>query len=415
MKTESTGGRRPTETNGESNIEERLASQFAAEMRQAEEDYPTLPLAEIGRESPGRTRRSKGMVWPRLAIPVAAVAVLAIAGLVAAGLAFGPAAGPAGRAGSSDAVLGADGIPTSIDGERVYRVGETVEPRVQGWYLLGGYVFDEPVSCPVRTSFPTDASPGDMLLPACGEFGLGPTAGSDATTGGVMVGSNPYVLSGWVGAPVVVRAKGCLLDNGTPCPPVVDAVVWPVVPTEIGGERVYRAADQASFPTSGSFLLGGRVAMPDVIPPCPMPIDRTTAENDLIPYCYWQAIDGIRVAPKVDALADLRDRVVVARVHVDDPEWVGCPATVQAQCQAAVVVEEVVWTGAPSSTSSLGPTPIETSPVNAVSSGEGVGPGQSGGGTVESGLVPTSPVAPPLPSTLPLPASLAPRLTPTPS
>jgi len=49
---------------------------------------------------------------------------------------------------------------------------------------------------------------------------------------------NPPALGGWLGAPVVARMKGCTWDNGTPCPPVVMAVVWP--------DRADRAAHRSA-------------------------------------------------------------------------------------------------------------------------------------------------------------------------
>ena len=243
--------------------------------------------------------------------------------------------GPGGPGAS--ATLGADGIPNQIDGERVYRVGETVESQKQGGYLLGGYVFRETANCPA------DATP----LVAC--FGLGPTAGSDVATGGVDVSvaidvsdPNPPALDGWIGAPIVASMKGCTWDNGTPCPPVVMSIVWPTVPTEIAGERVYRATNQVSFPTSGSFLLGGRFTKPDFVPPCPAPINLSAAEQQLMPWCFVQTIDLLPISP-MSSIDQPKNEIVVARVHVNDPLAAQCPAAAQADCKAAIVVESVVW------------------------------------------------------------------------
>jgi hypothetical protein len=119
------------------------------------------------------------------------------------------------------------------------------------------------------------------------------------------------------------------------------------IPTEIDGRRVYRAADKDSFPTSGSFLLGGVVTMPEFIPPCPA-LPTPGVEDDLIPYCWWVAVDGIRVAPRTaDLLSDLRFWSVVARVHINDSQAGLCPAALRNECTAAVVVEEVVWRAEP--------------------------------------------------------------------
>ena len=378
MKTEKGGG-----SVAEDSLQARLARQFAVELDLAEQDYPAIGRG--GRAALAPPNRPRGR-WPSLAALLAIVVGIAILVPLSSGYLTAPAV-PAGP--GSGVVLGSDGIPTQIDGEHVYRVGEKVESQKQGGYLLGGYVFQEVANC---------QSSEEPSVPC---FGLGPAAGSDTASGGIDVSvaidvsdPNPPSLGGWVGAPVVVRAKGCTWDNGMPCPPVVMAVVWPTVPAEIDGERVYRAANEASFPASGNFLLGGGVTMPDVMPPCPMPIDHTTAENDLVPYCFWEAIDGLRVAPKVDALADFRGRAVVARVHINDPEAAGCPVAVRAECTAAVVVEEVVWTGSPSPSSSLRPSPVATTRLNPASVGATDAPSQP----AASGLpAPPSPLALPSP------------------
>jgi hypothetical protein len=116
------------------------------------------------------------------------------------------------------------------------------------------------------------------------------------------------------------------------------------IPSQIDGGRVYRAADKAAFPQSGSFMLGGLVTTPDVIPPCAMR-NMTAAEADLVPYCEWQAIDGIQVAPKGLDISNSKARLIVARVHMSDTEAMLCPVSIQADCKAAVVVEAVVWSG----------------------------------------------------------------------
>ena len=277
------------------------------------------------------------------------------------------------------AVLGADGIPTQIGGEHVYRLSEAL-PNGSGSFLLGGYPVNFAMSCP--TALPQPTAEAD-LVGQCGGMELAPSAGQSPGPGLFMLaprGSDS--LTPWLDGPAVVirvhihdaAAASCSAGQKDACEAavVVEAVVWPVVPTQIAGERVYRAADQVSFPTSGSFLLGGPVTMPEFVPTCPMPIDHTTAENDLIPYCYWEAIDGIQVAPKVDALTNLSGRIVVARVHIGDAEAASCPISIQLQCKTAVVVEDVVWTGGPAS-SSPNPNPTPQTTPNSASS-EAIGP-----------------------------------------
>ena len=362
MKTDMAGG--PA---ADGNLEERLSRRFATELEQAERDYPTLGRRRA--VAPGRRRA--GLTWPRLAVPVVAIFMLAAVGLVGFGLIAAPGHAVTGPGGPA-AALGSDGIPNQIDGEHVYRVGEKVESQKQGWYLLGGYVFQEIANCPSSAGPP---------MPC---FGLGPIAGSDATTGGIDVSvavdasdPNPPAFGDWLGAPVVARMKGCSWDNGTPCPPVVMAVVWPEVPTQLNGERVYRATDQASFPTSGSFLLGGRFAKPSVMPPCPMRIDTTAAEQQLIPYCYVLSIDGLDVAP-MSNLDEPNNEIVVARVHIDDPLAAQCPASTRPGCEASIVVESVAWR----SDALLSASPSDGAPANIIPTANPASSGAAGASAV---------------------------------
>ena len=334
MKTNERGG-----ATANHKLEDRLARQFGADLEQAERDYSALGR----RRADPSGQRPVGLAWPRLAVPIVAIVLLIGGGFVGFGLvarSSDTTTGPGGFA----VAFGADGIPSQIDGERVYRVGEVVESEKQGGYLLGGYVFQEvAVRCPGNAPAPSDVTPCASGAEAS-SLGLGRSAGSDAASGGLLVGySSPEVLSGWVGAPVVARMKGCTLDNGTPCPPVVMALVWPTVLAEIAGERVYRATDKASFAAiKGSFLLGGRFAKPSVVPPCPAPVGKSEAEQQLIPYCYLPSIDGLQLAPK-SSIDEPNDEIVVVRAHVNDALAAQCPAAVQGDCEAAIVVESLVW------------------------------------------------------------------------
>jgi hypothetical protein len=362
MKTESNGG-----SAAESNVRRRLASLYESELDRAERDFPTMrtPLWD----GPERLPRRR----TRLRFAVGAVAFVAVAAILVGGgwLVANPESGPAGPGAIA---LGVDGIPNQIDGERVLRVGDNVESP--GGYLLGGYVYQE--TCPV----------GSQPQDTC--FGLGPTAGSNAATGGVAVSEahdmsdpNPFSLGSWIGAPIVASMKGCTWDNGTPCPPVVMEIVWPAVPTEVAGEHVYRAPSQGSYAAiKGSFLIGGRFSKPDFMPPCPAPINKSTAEQQLIPYCYIQSIDGLAISP-MSTIDETKNEIVVARVHVDDPLAAQCPAAAQADCKAAIVVESVVWrsdeliTGARPSIGHSGPSavPSATGSSNRIEPSAGTGTG----------------------------------------
>jgi hypothetical protein len=217
--------------------------------------------------------------------------------------------------------------------------------------------------------------------------------GSEALTGFL---TQPH----WLNGPAIVmrvhthdpEAAQCGADQQAACEAavVVEAVVWPTVPSEINGERVYRATDQASFPTSGSFLLGGPATKPSVMPPCPAPIDKTNAEQQLIPYCYVLSIDGLSVAP-MSNLDEPNGEVVVARVHTHDPLAVQCPADVPTACAASIVVESVIWRSSESAATAIPSSGASTTtPIN--SAGTASAPAGTGTsvGPLDSDGVPTS-------------------------
>jgi hypothetical protein len=385
MKTDDTGG-----PSAQDKVAERLSRRYSVELERAERDYPALirpradPLASGAIPGSGRSLRA----WRRIAVPMTVVVALVAVGLVGVGIALRPSAGPTGNNPAPAGVVGgSDGIPTSIDGQRVYRIGDQSEwQKLSGSFLLGGFSIVFAHSCPLQVS-PLPSAEHD-LVDLCGSGALlaaGPS--SDGGPGSLRVAPiGSKALDGWAGGPAIVmrvhthdpEAAQCAADQKAACEAavIVDAVVWPTVPTEINGERVYRDTDWASVPTSGSFLLGGPATKPSVMPPCPMQVNQTEAEQKLIPYCYVLSIDGLSVAP-MSNLDEPNGEVVVARVHINDPLAAQCPADVRSQCESSVVVESVVWRStedaAVASPSSAAST---TSPSNPAS-GEGVGPGAS--------------------------------------
>jgi len=97
----------------------------------------------------------------------------------------------------------------------------------------------------------------------------------------------------------------------------------PYLPTTFQGQRVYRAADEASFAgLPGSFMLGGVLTYPAVMPPCASEAGPPGRGQGLVPYCYWPSIDGLAISA-----AD-------------------CIAEVRPDCEAAIVVEAIVWMNA---------------------------------------------------------------------
>jgi hypothetical protein len=383
MKTDETGGRP-----AEDKVVARLSRRYAMELERAERDYPALLQS---RRDPAQSTP----VWRRIAVPMTAVIVLVAVGLVGVGLALRPSAGPAGPSNLA-VVRGSDGIPTSIDGQRVYRIGDESEwKNLSGSFLLAGYATAFTPSCPAPAPTVTPQPSAEAnLLGWCSAIVLATRPIADFN--GVVIGSlikvaprGSEALTGfltqpqWLNGPAIVmrvhkhdpEAAQCGADQQAACEAaiVVEAVVWPTVPTEINGEHVYRATDQVSFPSSGSFLLGGPATKPSVMPPCPAPIDKTNAEQQLVPYCYFLYIDGLSVAP-MSNLDEPNGEVVVARVHTHDPLAVQCPPENRPSCAGSIVVESVVWrssesaaTAAPSSGGS------STTPSNPAS-GEGSGP-----------------------------------------
>jgi hypothetical protein len=374
MKTDDTGG-----PSAEDKVAERLSRRYSVELERAERDYPALMRA---RRDPVRSTP----VWRRIAVPMTAVVALVAVSLVGVGVALRPSAGPTGNnPAPAGVVRGSDGIPTSIDGQRVYRIADQSEwKNLNGSFLLGANSIVFAHSCPLQ---PTPLASAERdLIDMCGTHMLAASPNSDASYsgGGLIVASiGSKALDGWAGGPAIVmrahthdpEAAQCGTDHKAVCEAavVVEAVIWPTVPSEFNGERVYRATDQVSFPSSGSFLLGGHVTKPSVMPPCPMQVNQTEAEQKLTPYCYVLSIDGLSVAP-MSNLDEPDGEVVVARVHTHDPLAVQCAPENRASCAGSIVVELVVWrssesaaTAAPSSAAST------TSPSNPAS-GEGSGP-----------------------------------------
>jgi hypothetical protein len=380
-------------------LHERLTRRFDAELTRAKLDYPSLarraPAESTARPAPTR-------LWPRLASAVAAAGVLAIVGLVGLGLwsSPSPATGPSGSLPSQPGTT----IPTEIDGQHVWSMAASAEwEKLAGSFLLAVYAVDAPIPCP--SPLRTPASSAEVaLVPECGVVSLVPRAADNTDFFYTVAPRGRDLLDAWLNGPEVVirahtndpEAAQCGPDFQAQCQSalVVEAIVWPDIPAQIDGEKVYRAADRASFPASGSFLLGGRVNKPDVVPPCPAPIDRTQAELQLIPYCSWVSIDGLQVAPKSN-INEPKNELVVARVHVDDPLAAECPATVAEQCKGAIVVESTVWTSDAlvGRTPSAAPT-VEPS-LNPASSAQSVGPVPSGGAIVPAPTAETSPATTP--------------------
>jgi len=402
MKTDETGGQ-----SAEDKVVERLSRRYSAELERAERDYPVLmrPRRDPVRSIP---------VWRRIAVPMMVVVALVAVSLVGVGIALRPSAGPTGNnPAPAGVVRGSDGIPTQIYSQRVYRIADKAEWKtLTGSFLLGGYVerFALPCAPPVATRPPAE---GQLVAQCDDSFWVASKAAEPYDASALLhpAPKSASALEGWADGPAIImrvhvddpEAANCAPAQQAACEAavVVEAVVWPTVPTEINGERVYRATDQTSFPSSGSFLLGGPATKPSVMPPCPMQVDLTVAEQQLIPYCYVLSIDGLSVAP-MSNLDEPNGEVVVARVHTHDPLAVQCPPEGRASCAGSIVVESVVWRSSESAATAAPSSAASTTTPSNPASGEGSGPvppsapvasGPSAGssvGPLDSDGVPTS-------------------------
>ena len=289
---------------------------------------------------------------PRRTTLFVALAALAVVGLIAVGLAYRPNSVSVAMAGPSSVIFGSDGIPTLVDGQRVYRVGEKAEwQKLNGSFLVAGYVSMFSPSCPPPV-VPQPSAEHD-LLGYCGAIELAASRSGDLNHT-VPVAPISNSLEGWnLGPAVVMRAHthdpeaarcGASLLARCEAAVVVEAVVWPAVPTEVNGQHVYRGEDWQSFKTlKGSFLLGGLFEESELESPCQTPAaSEWKGVLDLFAACPYPQIDGMALAAK-SSIDEPNDEIAVARVHVNDPEAAKCPSDYRAQCKAAIVVEAVVW------------------------------------------------------------------------
>lgn len=339
------------------------------------EAWPAEPPSGAAVRAPGR-----GRVWPWMAS-----GVVTIVALVAVLLVIHERLGDGSKIPSiAPVTLGSDGVPAQIDGQRVYRIGEQAEwQQLAGSFLLGVWPEYFAISCPPGYPPVADAASPDLVA-FCAGYQLLPssarTTGSGGT-GGLSSAAAPRgsgVFGPWNGRLVIVRvhthdpeATECSEVMRAACDMAVVAeeVVWPTVPPVFDGERVFRAADSATYGTlSRSFLFGGIVAYGDVPTSCE-PSDESPAQQRLAPYCRSTSVDGELIAPAsslsaVGSSSVIGGSIVVVRAHVNDPLSAQCPSDVRSLCAGAIVVESVVWSynpyTAPYAISS--PTPAQVGP-----------------------------------------------------
>jgi hypothetical protein len=323
---------------------------------------------------------------------IVAGAVLAGVGLLGFGLVDSRSNGSAGPS-VSPVALGADGIPTQIDSQRVYRISEQAEwQNLSGSFLLaaepGIYFGTCPIPVAQAAVTPATSAETDLLglgIPCYGAW-LSNTTSSN-TNDLTVAPKSPSLRTlfiTWGGHAVVLRvhthdpeAAECAAARRARCEAavVVEALVWPTVPSEVNGEHVYSGTEVGGMEAAGTltnlkagFLLGGVVTVqaPGVMA-APCADYGPEAEQQLLATCHPQVwIDGALIAPDSNFDA-VNGQIVIVRAHVNDALAAQCPADVRTACEEAIVVESVVWSFGPYSLATE--TPAVPSPTESATLG----------------------------------------------
>jgi len=398
---------------------DRLQRWFAAEVHAAEQDV-TRGLVTVARPSMRRGRLGRGFLGG--AVAASGVALLLVVALMSGFL--GGAVGPSPSAGtgptataasataSSSGVLYADGIPMTFDGQPVLRPTQAAAHAAASTdassFLIGGWITSwfPYTGCP-RPS----GSEADQVLAGglCAAY-LTESPVTDET-GPVQLHFRAPV-TGWYGAgPVILRvhthdplATACAAATQDTCAHaiVVDALVWngPTLgpdglPTWIEGQPTFSVPEALVMlahntsatrlfvrgwyagwalpcpyipatvpPTPGSSLLPDN-CQPSILGAAPIPLgqDHATA-SDL----------NLTLGPGVDAPPIGQ---VVLEVHEHDPAAAECDPSIRAACDAAVIVDAILWTGGTGVSSTPHPSPSATEDIPTSIDGELVLRGQA--------------------------------------
>jgi len=348
-------------------LEERLEGWFAAEVERARVDLRHRPVGHgPGRVAPGSPRF--GLVVGVLIVAVVLVGLPLAVGRTTrtddspaptAHPSTGPVASPKPMVstivGEDLDVTGwsFDGVPASIGGERVMRPAEWAEPsastiRLPGW-LLGGWV---------QGFLVTTCATGS---PECRRSVVLGDGESNAVTGTIPGAPNAPP----VGSIAVYR----LTQTGSELVWAADPAVFiddrfdDGIPLHVGGEEVIPVADLVAtletFPDDRSVLVGGwawqvfgmrcrandRINRSELLTSCD-PLLLTSQPGRT-------GMNGIPVVPKLDAQSlpvvtddhRIPDGPVILRVHGHDARAADCVSWLRDECDAAVVVDEIVWSG----------------------------------------------------------------------
>lgn len=272
-------------------------------------------------------------------------------------------------------------VVETADGEIVWNVGDVKTGEHEGladdlYAVEGWLVHTPPVPCPA----PRDYGPKTNMSYWCGgSFITGARVETYSSDRGVLLDPGGlHVQSGayeaFAPTPVTDAQRGgeprfgTYLVRSAGCQPVIagECAVWSMVgrlhgsappvaigdfPPEIDGERVL-ATDEArskavNAESTESFLVGGWVTVHvvDCAGGPNLPV------SPLVEPCdggYRIANEGsdswgqFRLVGDQGVSVPLRQPIVL-RVHVRDPRATACPETYRASCDAAIVVDEVVW------------------------------------------------------------------------
>lgn len=371
---------------------DRLQRWFAAEVRAAERDVKrglvSLPTMSMRRGALGRRGLAGG------AVAASAVVVLLVVALSSGFL--GGTVGPSPTTGSGGAtgtpavagpsavvVMGLYGLPSSIDGEPVLTVAETLVRVPQTTddtpFLVGG------IFGPLAMKCPAEIQPEPSIvsrLTACGGDGLT----DPVAAGGMAVKVTNNVGAITAETAVVVRvhthdaaAAGCPGPWFTPCQLalVIETVEWtpamtatgptsspfgPLyadgIPSTFEGQPVLRpsqaAARAAASTDASTFVVGGWVGTVYSYTGCAKP---SGSEGDQVltrTFCGTYLNESPTSVTEGPLELHFRTSVsadwqgvgpAIVRVHTHDPLATTCAAANQDACAHAVVVDALLWNG----------------------------------------------------------------------
>lgn len=394
---------------------DRLERWFAAEVHAAEQDVKrglvTVSGALIRRGGLGRRGALGGFTAATSVVVLLVVALTSgfLGGATGpspstgtAGVTASPAMDTSPATASPSGALYADGIPSTLEGQPVLRPTEAAARAAASTdaspFLIGGWLtgWDPYTGCPRPTG-----PEADQVLDQgfCGVYlAETPVIGQ---VGPVKLHFRVGLSDGRYSGPVIVRvhthdplAVSCAAANQDACAHavMVDALVWdgPALgpdglPSWIDGQATISVPEAqgmlAHFTSATELYVRGWYAgwalpcpyIPATVPPTP--------GSSLLPDNCQPSILGVSPVPAGQDHATASDLdltlgpdvdappigAVVLEIHGHDPAAAACDPSIRSACDAAVIVDRVVWTAstglataAPTITPS--PAPVDVPP-----------------------------------------------------